>query len=68
MSVDSPAEVIPFERFLECRERRRRIAGATCNVVMPASIDLSIQHELKERANADHADSPRCIDNRLVDA
>ena len=68
MSVDSPAEVIPFERFLECRERRRRIAAATGNVVMPASIDLSIQPELKERANADHADSPRCIGNRLVDA
>ena len=29
MSVDSPAEVIPFERFLECRERRRRTVAAT---------------------------------------
>ena len=54
MSVDSPAEVIPFERFLECRERRRRIAAATGTVVMPASTDLSIQPELTERANADH--------------
>ena len=68
MSVDSPAEVIPFERFLECRERRRRIAAATGTVVMAASNDLSIQPELTERANADHADSPRCIGNRLVDA
>jgi hypothetical protein len=67
VSVDSPAEVIPFERFLECRERRRRIAAAT-TVVMAASNDLSIQPELTERANADHADSPRCIGNRLVDA
>lgn len=67
MSVDSPAEVIPFERFLECRERRRRIAAATGTVVMPASTDLSIQPELTERANADHAGSPRCIGNRLVD-
>jgi hypothetical protein len=69
MSVDSPAEVIPFERFLECRERRRRMAAATGTVVMPASTDLmSIQPELTERAKADHADSPRCIGNRLVDA
>ena len=68
MSVDSPAEVIPFERFLECRERRRRIAAATGTVVMPASTDLSIQPELTERANAEHADSPWCIGNRLVDA
>ncbi len=68
MSVDSPAEVIPFERFLECRERRRRIAAATGTVVCPHRPSLSIQPELTERANADHADSPRCIGNRLVDA
>jgi hypothetical protein len=68
MSVDSPAEVVPFERFLECRERRRRIAAATGTVVMPASTDLSVQPELKDRANADHADSSRRIGNRLVDA
>ena len=67
MSVDSLAEVIPFERFLECRERRR-IAVATGTVVVPASTNLSIQPELTERANAAHADSPRCIANRLVDA
>jgi hypothetical protein len=68
MPVDSPAAVIPFEGFLECRERRRRIAAATGTAVMPASTDLGIQPELKERANADDADSPRCIGNRLVDA
>jgi hypothetical protein len=50
MSVDSPAEVIPFERFLECRDRRRRIAAATGTAVMPASTDLRIQPELTERA------------------
>ena len=66
MSVDSPAEVIPLERFLECRERRRCIAAAM-SVVMPASTDLNIQPELTERAKADHADSPRCIGDRLVD-
>ena len=68
MSVDSPAEVIPFERFLECRDKRRRIAAATGGVVPPASTDLIIQPELTERSNADHADSPQCIGNRLVDA
>jgi hypothetical protein len=68
MSVDSPAEVIPFERFLECRERRRRIAASTGTVVTAASTDLSIQPELTARANADHPDSPRCIGSRPVDA
>lgn len=67
MSVDSPAEIIPFERFLECRERRR-LAAATGTIVMPAATDLSIQPELTAPANADYAASPRCIGNRVVDA
>ena len=68
MSLDSPGEIIQFTRFLEYRERLHRIAAATGTVVMPASTDLSIQPELTERPNADHADWPRCIGNRLVDA
>jgi hypothetical protein len=68
MSVDSPAEVISIERFLECRERRRCIAAATGTVVMPASTDLNIQPEVTRSANADHGESPRCIGTRLVDA
>jgi hypothetical protein len=68
MSVDSPAEIIPFERFLECRERRRRIAAATSTAVMPASTDRSIQPEVTGCAKVDHVESPRGIANRIADA
>jgi hypothetical protein len=67
MSVDSPAAIIPFERFLECRERRRRIAAETGTVVMPASTDPSVQ-PATPRANADHDEPPRYVAERLVDA
>jgi len=67
MSVDSPAEVIPFECFLECRDRRRRIAAAMGTVVMPASTVLNIQPEATGNATADHVESARCIGNRLVE-
>jgi hypothetical protein len=36
MSLNSPAEVIPFSRFLEYRDRVHRIATAKGKVVMPA--------------------------------
>jgi hypothetical protein len=69
MSVDSPAAIIPFERFLECRERRRcRIAAEMGTVVMPASTDPSVQPETTPRANADHDEPPRYVADRLVDA
>lgn len=68
MSVDSPAAIIPFERFLECRERRRRIAAEMGTVVMPASTDPSVQRETTPRANADHDEPPRYVADRLVDA
>jgi hypothetical protein len=68
MSVDSPAAIIPFERFLECRERRRRIAAETGTVVMPASTDPSVQPETTPRANADHDEPPGYVADRLVDA
>jgi hypothetical protein len=67
MSVDSPAAIIPFERFLECRERRRSIAAATGTVVMPASTDLNLQPEVTGSATADHVESPPCIGTRLID-
>jgi hypothetical protein len=66
MSVDSPAAIIPFERFLECRERRR-IAAETGTVVMPASTDPSVQPETTPRANADHDEPPWYVADRLVD-
>jgi hypothetical protein len=65
MSVDSPATIIPFERFLECRERRRCIAAETATVVTPASIDPGIQPT--PRAHADHVEPPRYVADRLVD-
>ena len=68
MPVDSPAEIIPFERFLECRERRRCIAAGSGTVVMPASTDLKIQPEETRSANADHVESPPCVGAGLVDA
>ena len=68
MSVNSPAEVIPFSRFLEYRERLHRIATAKGTVVMPSAIELGIQPEVTGSATADHAESPRFIGNRLVDA
>jgi hypothetical protein len=67
MSVDSPAALIPFERFLECRERRRRIAAETGTVEMPASTDPSIQLETTPRASDDDGERPRLIPGRLVD-
>ncbi len=67
MSADSPAAIIPFERFLECRERRRSIA-ATGTVVIPASTDLTLPPEKTGSANADHVESPRRIGTRLIDA
>jgi hypothetical protein len=66
--VNSPAVIIPFRRFLECRERLHRIAAAKGTVVVPASADLGIQPEVTGSAAADYAESPRFIGNRLVDA
>ena len=42
MSLDSPAEIIPFKRFLGGRERLHRIEAAKGTVVMPASTDLGM--------------------------
>jgi hypothetical protein len=68
MSLNSPAEVIPFSRFLEYRDRLHRIATAKGKGVMPSAIDLGIQLEVTGSATADHAESPPFIGNRLVDA
>jgi hypothetical protein len=65
MSLDSPAKIIPFTRFLECRERR--IVAAKGRLV-PASTDPGTQPEATGSANADHGEPPRCIADRLVDA
>jgi hypothetical protein len=64
MSLDSPAELIPFTRFLECRERIHRSATANGTVVVPASTDVGIQPGVTGTANADDGASPRCITDR----
>jgi hypothetical protein len=61
MSLNSPAEIIPFRRFLECRDRLHRIAVAKDPVVIPASTDLGIQPDVTGSAIADHAESPGLI-------
>ena len=68
MSLDSPGEIIPFERFLEYRARLRRIAAAEGIVVMPASTELGIQPDVAGRADVNHGESPLSLGHRLVDA
>jgi hypothetical protein len=48
MSLGSPAEIIPFTRFLKCRQRRNRLAVASDTVVTPASTELGIQPEVTQ--------------------
>jgi len=64
MSLDSPADIIPFKRFLECRERLHHIAAAKGTVVMPESTDLGVHPDLTGTASVDHGESPRCIPDR----
>ena len=67
MSVDSPATIISFERFLECRERRR-IAAGTNPVLIPAPTDPDTPPEAIGRANAEQSEPPQYVADRLVDA
>jgi hypothetical protein len=59
MPRGSPAEVIPFTRFLECRQRLRRIAPANGTVVTPESTDVGIRPEVTGPSNDDDGASPR---------
>jgi hypothetical protein len=68
MSLDSPADIIPFTRFLERRERLRGMAASKGTVVTPASTDSDIQPHGTARASAEHDALPRCTGNRIVDA
>ena len=58
MSVGSPAELIPFTRFLEFRQRLHRIAAAKGAAVMPASTDVGSRPDVTGTANADPGASP----------
>ena len=48
MSLGASAEIIPFTRFLECRQRRHHIAAANGSVVMPAPTDVGIRPKQQE--------------------
>ena len=58
MSLGSPAELIPFTRFLEFRQRLHRIAAATGAVLMPASTDVDSRPDVTGTANADPGATP----------
>ena len=51
MSLGSPAEIIPFTRFLACRQRLQRIAVVAGTVVTPPSTDVSIRPESPDTSN-----------------
>lgn len=59
MSFGSPADIIPFTRFLDCRQRRHRIATALATVAMPASTDGGVRPDVTETSNDDDGASPR---------
>ena len=59
MSFGSPADLIPFTRFLDCRHRRHRIAAADATVAMPASTDGGVRPDVTETSNDDDGVSPR---------
>jgi hypothetical protein len=48
MSLGSPAEIIPFTRFLECRQQLDRLGVAHDTSVTPASTDEGLQPEVTE--------------------
>ena len=48
MSLGSPAEIVPFTRFLECRQKLNRLGVAHDTSVTPVSTDVGIQPEVTE--------------------
>ena len=59
MSLGSPADIIPFTRFLDCRQRRNKIATAHATVGMSASTDGGVQPDVTETSNDGDGASPR---------
>jgi hypothetical protein len=59
MSLGSSADIIPFTRFLECRQRRHRIASANATVVMAASTDAGVRPDVTGTSKDDDGASPR---------
>ncbi len=67
MSLDSPADVVPFERFLESRERRRRNAAEKSSVVVGQSTDLGLQPDVDRWART-VASTPLAAESRVARA
>ena len=58
MSLGSPADIIPFTRFLECRQLLQRSNSAPATGVMPASTNGVVRPDVTETANHDDGASP----------
>jgi hypothetical protein len=48
MSLGAPADIIPFSRFLECRQRRNQLAVANDNSVTPAATEANAPPDATE--------------------
>ena len=48
MSLGSSADIIPFTRFLECRQQLERLGVAHDTSVTPVSTDVGIRPEVTE--------------------
>jgi hypothetical protein len=48
MSLGSPADIVPFTRFLECRQRLNRLAVANDASATPASTAVKTQPDVTE--------------------
>jgi hypothetical protein len=59
MSFGSPADIIPFTRFLDYRQRRLLIAAARATAVRAASHDGSVRPDAIETSNGGDGASPR---------
>jgi hypothetical protein len=66
MSFGSPGDIIPFTRFLECRQQRHRIAIANATAVMPASTDVGIRPEVIGTSDDDDPSSNGNADRKTI--
>jgi hypothetical protein len=57
MSLGSPADIVPFKRFLERRQRLDRIAAASFTIATPAPTDGGTARG-DQKANDDSGVSP----------
>ena len=57
MSLGSPADIVPFKRFLERRQRLDRIAAASVTIVTPVPTGAGTARA-NEKSNKDAGMSP----------